>query len=144
MSDVLRGHQRVALDSNVLVYLVEGAGDLGRAAGSLLDAIAAGEATASISALALTEVCTGPARADDWTLVERMADEIRSLENTQIVDFTADIAVDAAIIRGARRASLADAIHLACARAAEATAFVTNDRRIKSSPQLEVLYLDEL
>ena len=30
------------------------------------------------------------------------------------------------------------------ARAAGATAFVTNDRRIKSRPGLEVLYLDDL
>jgi hypothetical protein len=33
---------------------------------------------------------------------------------------------------------------LACARAAGATAFITNDRRIRGSAKLEVVYLDEL
>jgi predicted nucleic acid-binding protein len=52
--------------------------------------------------------------------------------------------VDAAVIGGIRGLSLADAVHLACARAAGATAFVTNDRRIRGSRKLEVVYLDEL
>lgn len=138
------GHKRVGLDSNVLIYLLEDAGRLGESAGALLDAIAQGEAVGILSAIALTEACAGPAKAGDMTLVERVADELRSLENTQIVDVSADIAVDGAVIRGARSANTPDAIHLACARAGGATAFVTNDRRIKASPQLQVLYLDEL
>jgi predicted nucleic acid-binding protein len=137
-------HERVGLDSNVVIYLLEDSGELGQRAGALLDAIARGEAVGILSAVVLTEACSGPAIAGDMTLVERVADELRSLENTEIVDVSADIAVDAAVIRGARSLTSADAIHLACARAAEATAFVTNDRRIKSSPQLEVLYLDEI
>jgi predicted nucleic acid-binding protein len=40
--------------------------------------------------------------------------------------------------------SLADAVHLATARAAGATAFVTNDRRIRGSTKLAVVYLDDL
>lgn len=137
-------HKRVGLDSNVLIYLLEDSGKLGQSAGALLDAIARGEAVGILSAIVLTEACAGPAKAGDMTLVERVADELRSLENTEIVDVSADIAVDGAVIRGARLVSTPDAIHLASARAAGATAFVTNDRRIKPSPQLDVLYLDEL
>jgi len=55
-----------------------------------------------------------------------------------------EIAVDAALIRGGRQLSLTDAIHLATACAAGATAFVTNDRRMNSMPGLEVAYLDEV
>jgi predicted nucleic acid-binding protein len=140
----LRGHARVGLDSNVLIYLLEDSGPMGRQSGALLDAIAMGEAVGIVSVIALTEACVGPARARELALVERIADEIRSLENTEMVDVSAEIAMDAAVIRGARSLRTPDAISLACARAADATAFVTNDRRIKSSPQLEVLYLDEL
>lgn len=39
---------------------------------------------------------------------------------------------------------MGDAIHLATARAAGATALVTNDRRIRSVPRLEVIYLDDI
>jgi predicted nucleic acid-binding protein len=55
-----------------------------------------------------------------------------------------DLAGDAAVIRGIRGMSLADAVHLASARAVGATAFVTNDRRLRGSSKLEVVYLDDL
>ena len=50
----------------------------------------------------------------------------------------------AAWLRGQGQLDLADAIHVAGARVAGATAFITNDRRIKSRPNLDVFYLDEL
>ena len=97
-----------------------------------------------LSVLALAEVCTGPSRAGDLALVERYADELSSLENVAVVPLDADLAVDAAVLRDGLAMSLSDAIHLATARAAGATAFVTNDRRIKSINRLAVVYLDEL
>lgn len=55
-----------------------------------------------------------------------------------------DLAVDAGMIRGARGIGLADAIHLATAQAGGATAFVTNDRRLRGTARLEVISLDDL
>jgi predicted nucleic acid-binding protein len=140
---LIRGHARIALDSNVLIYLFEGSGPLADKSAALLDAIADGQAEAVLATLALAEICSVPAAAGDPALVERYADELGSLENTRLVPLSADIAVDAAALRGASSLSLADAIHLASARHAGATAFVTADRRIRSSPQLKVLYLDD-
>jgi len=60
------------------------------------------------------------------------------------VPLTADIAVDAGVLRGRTGWSLADAIHLATARQAGATVFVTNDRRVRSIPKLEVVQLADL
>jgi predicted nucleic acid-binding protein len=48
------------------------------------------------------------------------------------------------VVRGARGPALADAVQLATARAAGATAFVTNDRRMGDVHGLEVLFLDDL
>lgn len=62
----------------------------------------------------------------------------------RIVSMDASVAEDAAWIRGQTGLSLPEAVHLAAARAGGATAFVTNDRRIKSRPGLEVVYLDDL
>ena len=39
---------------------------------------------------------------------------------------------------------MADAIHVATARAGGATAPITNDRRIRSRPNLAAFYLDDL
>ena len=141
---VLERHERVALDSNVLIDLFEGSGPLADQAADLLDRIAEGKAHGSMATLAVAEICSRPAATTELTLVERYVDELRALENVQLVPLTADLAADAAVLRGSSSLSLADAIHLASARHAGATAFVTNDRRIKTIAQLEVVYLNEL
>jgi predicted nucleic acid-binding protein len=141
---VIKGHARVGIDSNVLIYLFEGSGPLADKSAALLDAIADGQAEGVLATLALAEICSGPAAAGERALVERYSDELVSLENNRVIALSADIAVDAAALRGAGALSLADAIHLASARHAGATAFITNDRRIRSTPQLKVLYLDQL
>jgi predicted nucleic acid-binding protein len=47
-------------------------------------------------------------------------------------------------MRGRRGHSLPDAIHLATAIAAGASAFVTNDRRLRVIPRLNVVQLADL
>jgi predicted nucleic acid-binding protein len=140
---LLSRHRRVAIDSNVLIYLLEGSGKLADRCAELLDAIAAGEGEGILATLALAEVCSGPARANDTAMVERYADELTSLEGVTVAPLDADIAVEAALLRGDSSLSIADAIHLATARHHGATVFVTNDRRITAVHRLEVAYLDE-
>lgn len=137
-------HRRVALDSNVLVYVLEAVQPWGLVARGLLNAIEAGRLRGAMSAVGLAEVCAGPARRGDLALVERYAEALASMPGLRIYPLTAEVAVDAAVIRGLRGISLADAIHLACAFAAGATALVTNDRRLRGSARLDVVYLDEL
>ena len=142
--DVFAGHERIAIDSNVLIYLLEGTGRLADAAAALIDGIAEGRAAGSLATLALAEICSGPAAAGEPDLVKRYADELRSLENVRLVPLTPEVAIDAVSLRGRGALSLADAIHLASAINAGATAFVTNDNRLRSTPQLEVVYLSRL
>ena len=144
IGSLLERHQRIGLDSNVLIYLLEGSGELADRAAELLDALGAGTSHGVMSTLALAEICSGPARDGQAALLEHYADELQTIENLRIVPLSAEIAVDAAVVRGARTTSLADAIHLATARHAGATVFVTNDRQIKSINRLDVVYLDEL
>jgi predicted nucleic acid-binding protein len=61
-----------------------------------------------------------------------------------VVPVTIEIAVEAGFVRGRTSLTLADAIHLAMARQAGASAFVTNDRRLRSMPELAVIQLADL
>jgi predicted nucleic acid-binding protein len=141
---LLAKHRRVGIDSNVLIYLLEGSGELADRAAELLDAIAAGEGEGILATLALAEVCSGPARHNDPAMVERYADELTALEGVQVAPLDADVAVEAALLRGDSALTIADAVHLATARRHGATAFVTNDRRITAVHRLAVVYLDAL
>lgn len=140
----LIGHQKIGLDSNVLIYLLETQGPVADTVASLIDMVADGETHAVLSALGLVEILVGPARFGDARMFEMTADAIRDLP-VRIVPLDAAIAEDAAWIRGASGLGLEDAVHLASARAAGATAFVTNDRRIRAiANYLAVIYLDDL
>ena len=128
----LAGHRRIGLDSNILIYLLETSGPLADAAARLVDAT-----------VGLVEILAGPARAGDAAAFELTADALRDLL-IRVVSLDRATAEDAAWIRGSLGIGLEDAVHLATARNAGATAFVTNDRRLRSIPRLEVVYLDDL
>jgi predicted nucleic acid-binding protein len=136
-------HRRIGLDSNVLIYLLETSGPLAEAAARIVDEIDDGTTRAVIASVGIVEILTGPARAGDARAFELTADALRDLP-LEVVPLDRSTAEDAAWIRGALGVGLEDAIHLASARRMGATAFVTNDRRIRSIPHLDVLNLDDL
>lgn len=139
----LAEHRRIAIDANVLIYLLENAEPHASRATTVVDAIANKAVRGSMATIGQVEVLTGPARGGDTSEFERTAEEIGGI-GLDFVALTAAIAEDAAWTRGQGRLQLADAIHVASARAAGATAFITNDRRIRSRPGLEVFYLEDL
>lgn len=139
----LSGHRRVALDSNVLIYLLEGQGLRGDAAARLLERLQTEGTEVIFATIGVAEVLTGPARVGTAVAFEQMADEIRS-SGIRIVALSVAIAEDAAWLRGRADVDLVDSIHLSTARAAGATAFVTNDRRLPSVPKLDVIQFDDL
>ncbi len=135
-------HPRVALDSNVLIYVLDGSGPLAETAQAVLDAAAEGRFVGAMSVVAVTEALVGFARTGDARRFEHAAEELRESGIT-VIPVDLGIAEDAAWLRGAGDLSPADALHLASARAFGASAFITNDRRIRSIPKLDVLYLDD-
>jgi predicted nucleic acid-binding protein len=140
LSDV---HKRIAIDSNVLIYLLESPGPLAEAAAEIVDGIENGSMSGVMSSIATVEILTGPARAGDGPGFESAAEMLRDLP-VRVVPLDEAIAEDAAWVRGTTSVGLEDAVHLASARSAGATAFVTNDRLVRSIPRLEVVYLDEI
>lgn len=136
-------HNRIALDANIVIYLVENADAHVVRAAAVIDAIEAHGMRATMATLGQVEILTGSARSGDQVVFERVAEEIRSMD-LRFEPLTEAIAEDAAWVRGQGRLKLADAIHVASARATGATAFITNDRRIGAQAGLEVFYLDDL
>jgi predicted nucleic acid-binding protein len=144
IDDLLARHRRIALDANAFIYLFEAPGPLARATGAILNAAELGRVTVVVSTMVLAEIAVGPVAGRDETLVEHYADAVQGARGVQVIPLTADIAVDVGIIRGRHRVQIPDAVHLATARQAGATAFITNDERMPSIPHLEVVRLADL
>ena len=143
LDDLVARHPVIALDSNALIYLLEDASHADTVE-ALMDMIEDGRARGVLSSVGLAEVLVKPAQTGDASRFKAYATEVRSTQNLRITVFDAETAADAAWLRGQSGVGLTDALHLAGARAAGATAFVTNDRRLQSRPGLEVVLLSEL
>jgi predicted nucleic acid-binding protein len=143
VESLLANHRRLAFDSNILIYLMEETPGRVDVAAALVDAVAESRVHGILASFGLAEALVGPARADDGVGFEQAAALIRGIGFT-IVPLDAAGAEDAAWIRGRTGCSLPDAVHVASARAAGATAIVTNDRRMRSVADLDVLYFDDL
>jgi predicted nucleic acid-binding protein len=141
--ELFERHRMVALDSNVLIYLLEGSGTLADASAALIDGIESGAASGVLASVALTEVLTRPASLGEALLFERQADELRSIANLRIVPLDTEIAIDAAWGRSGER-DLGDAIHIATARRSGATCFITNDARVRGQAGVDVVRLADI
>ncbi len=143
MADIMRDHRRIAVDSNILIYLLDGSGERAESAARLVDAIADGRIEGVLATVGLSEILVSTVMAGDRRAFERTRATLQDV-GLRIVVLDAPTAELAAWIRGGTGLGLPDAIHLACATRAGATAFVTNDRRIRATANLEVIYLDDL
>lgn len=143
IGELARKHPRIGIDSNVVIYALEGSGPESDAARAIFDLLAGSTCSGALSILGLIEVLVGPARHAGDALVQRYADELMELEGLAVTGIDRDAAIEAAHIRAAGTA-LADAIHLASARRFGASAFLTNDRRLKPLRGLEVIALPDL
>jgi predicted nucleic acid-binding protein len=141
IADVLRRHATVALDSNVLIYIFQ-QDPIASPLESLFDALEHQSVRGVMASIGVTEVLAGPARAGDDAVLDQTADELQALPNVEIRALDTDTAVDAGRLRA--ELGLADAIHVATAISAGATALITNDRRVRSRDHLEVIQLTDL
>jgi predicted nucleic acid-binding protein len=143
VADLAGKHQRIGIDSNVVIYALEGTSPESHAARAVFDLMAAGSCSGALSILGVIEVLVGPARHVGDALVQRYADELMALEGVQVTGIDREAAIEAAHVRAAG-ADLADAIHLASARTFGATAFLTNDRGVRPVPGLDMIALPDL
>lgn len=142
--DALRSHTVVSVDSNILIYHLEGLASHVDLTTALLTRLAEGEFRLVISAVSVGEILAGPHLARDEAKAARAAAFLRGLPNATLADVTVPIAERAARIR-ALGLRMPDALVLGTAMVHGAGALVTNDpvfrRPIPDTP--EVVLLDD-
>lgn len=141
----LAGHGRVGLDTSLFIYTYEQTSPFTAAAMAVLRAVEQGHISGVISTLVLAELLVLPYRLRRHDLVSVYLRQLRSFPHLTVVAPDVEICQAGARLRAATPSlMLVDAIHLATALCASATAFVTNDARIHSVEELAVLQLRTL
>jgi predicted nucleic acid-binding protein len=134
----------VYLDTNIIIYAVEGYETHAAPIKSLLQGLTEGEIIAVTSELTLAEVLVKPKRDGNAKLEEayrRLLLPTKSLRNSTV---SREILEAAAGIRATSALKLPDAIHWATAIFEHCDSFLTNDDGFKSVAGMRVVMLSDL
>lgn len=132
----------VAVDTSPFIYHLEDTAPYSDLTEALFAWIARPGGRAVTSTLTLLEVLVGPYRARDEARVNEFYARLTTFPHLEWVPPSLEVADRAAGIRAAHGTRVPDAIQLATARVAGATLFLTNDARLPSFDDVEVLMLD--
>lgn len=122
---------RLFLDSNILIYLIEGHQTLGERVASLLENARRRGDTLVTSTFAMGEVLVKPTAEGDTALLAKY-ETFFGASDLVLVPFGREVATMFAEVRSQNNISSPDAIHLACASWADVALFITHDKRLAS------------
>lgn len=119
-------HRKVLVDTNVVIYLLEGTAFFGKAMEKLFGLIEAGEMKGYLSVITITELLVKPIRDKNLELRGKIDLFLDYFPNLEVLDVTREIAARAAEIHAATNLRVPDAILIATA-AVHGCAMVGND-----------------
>ncbi len=140
----LAGHRLIALDTSVWIYHFEGSAAYGRAADTVLDAVAQGRVGAVASELVLLELLVAPLKKGAQDVADEIELMLLHFPRLRFAPVTRAVLVRAAEIRAQYGLRTPDAIMLATAVDSGATLAVTNDSAWGKVDEIEVLLLRDL
>lgn len=133
-------NKTIAFDSMIMIYLLDGHVSYGRKTADVLSK----SGRVVFSSLLIGEVLAGFYRDHEDKSIEAFFSFIRTQEKITVLPFETRTAMIFAKLRAQIPKLLpADGIHLATAMEAKADLFLTNDKKIKSLPGLNVVYLED-
>ena len=141
--DVIKG-ERIYLDTNIIIYAMEGYPEYVSSLSSLFAAIDEGKLVAVTSELTLAESLVKPMMDDNAHLQNIYLESIQSSDSLSVIPVNRQILIEAARLRAkSDMLNLPDTIHLATAHVHQCDFFLTNDKRLKALSEFHVVILSE-
>lgn len=134
----------VCLDTAPLIYFMEGHSIYQPLLFKLFDFNDQGGFSFITSTVTLLEVLVKPLRDGRTAIAKEYKDILTNAKGIVIVDVTAAIAQQAAILRAKYNFRTPDAIQLATAIEFNADYFLTNDSRLKSANEIDIVAVTDL
>lgn len=134
-------HKLVALDSNIFIYNLEENPGFVKFTDIIFQNLSANKLKATTSILSLTEILSYPKTE---TVVKEITSDFFSTPNLLVLEVNREVALEAARIRRKYAYRLPDSIQLATALVTKATAFITNDSRLKRFKELKIILIKDL
>jgi predicted nucleic acid-binding protein len=137
-------NQIVGLDTAPLIYFVEENPIYTPLVDPFFTALDSAEFQVVTSTVTLLEVLVQPFRVGNYQLASQYRDILLSQNSLTIAGISPKIAEQAARLRASYNLRTPDAIQLATAIEAGASTFLTNDQRLTTITEIQILVLDSL
>lgn len=131
----------VYVDSNVFIYFIEKVPERFGPVQEVFTLLAERQARVLTSELAIAECLYLPARGKNWKLVAVYDVFFGKTGDIAVLPLSGALAKSASLLGGNLGLKLLDAIHYVTAIEAGCAAFLTGDRRIRSSSSLRVIHV---
>ncbi len=141
MIAVIRG-KNVYLDTNILIYLMEGYETHWQNLKTLGESIQTGEAKIVTSEMTLCEILVKPFKDGNLKAVQTYRDFLEDDSFIELKPTSREIYLKASLYRAEFGLKMPDAIHVATAVHTDCEVFITNDHRIRGPRSLAVVNLD--
>ncbi len=139
----LAPYKIVGIDTSIFIYFLEASLRYGGLAHATISQITTGSTRGVTSAVTLMEVAVGPLKSGNPRTAFFHASTIRQMPNLFVADIDAPAARAAAGLRAKYGTRAPDALQIGACLHAGATAFVTNDKRLQTIRELEIIVLDD-
>lgn len=143
ITTLLRRHKRIALDTSVLIYHLEGHPHYSEQTSAFLDAIQGGSCQGVVSDLSLFELLVMPLRKEQPGVADEYEILLTNFPNLTLAPLTRDVILTAAALRARHGLKTPDALIIATALEQKATLLVTNDRSWRRVPGIEIYCLSD-
>lgn len=136
--------KKVYLDTNIIIYAVEGFANVAAQIRALLRAMDDAEIVALTSELTVAEALVKPIKDENETVQQAYKTFLTPTPMLQLAPVTRDILEEAARVRATTQLNLPDAIHLATAKLSGCDSFLTNDELFKRVKATNIKILSEI
>jgi predicted nucleic acid-binding protein len=140
----LAEHSVVGLDTSVFIYHFEAHSRYLPLTQELLTGVQAGQWSAITSTITVMELTVHPWKIGRSAVAREYEALLIHFPNLTLADVTRDVARRAAQLRALHNVRPADALQVAATLLENATAFVTNDRKLtRLSQEIDIILLDD-
>ncbi len=137
----LNKHERIGLDSKILIYFLEGSPIFGNLSWKIFESIRTRTNHGICSTLSLLEILVGPYQNKNEGQVNKFYAILTTFPNLTWVDLTMEISDQGARLRSKYNLKTPDAILLATSLHSHTQGFISNDIRLKKVDDLDILTL---
>lgn len=131
--------RRVYLDTNVFIYVLNGAPGLAEPSVALLEACCRGELLGATGDLTLAELLVQPLRLNDAAATAAVRELLLDSGAVSLLGHDRACFERAATLRARHGLKMPDALHLATALGSGAACFVSNDRQLPRVEGIDVV-----